>query len=52
MASPRVGLDLKDAMDQDPVLEAIIIWGEENERFEGTATKLLSVLTKIAKKSA
>jgi hypothetical protein len=46
----RLDWDLKDAMDQDPVLEAVVVWSEKKERFEGTPTKLLEVLSKTAKK--
>lgn len=46
----RLDLELKDAMDQDPVLEAVVIWIRENPRFEGTQTKLLGELSKIGKK--
>jgi hypothetical protein len=46
----RLDLEVKDAMDQDPVFEAIVIWIRQNPRFEGTQTKLLGELSKIAKK--
>ncbi len=46
----RLEWDLKDAMDQDPVLEAVVIWSEKNRSLETTQTKLLQELTKTAKK--
>lgn len=46
----RLDLELSAAMDQEPVLEAAVIWMNQNPRFEGTQTKLLEELGKIAKK--
>ncbi len=46
----RLDLEVKDAIEQEPVLEAILIWLSSNRRFEGTSTKLLDELRKTAKK--
>ena len=39
----RTDLDVKDAMDQEPVLEALLIWlnEAENQSYDGNCTKLL-----------
>ena len=46
----RLDLELKDAVDQEPLLEAIMIWISSNHRFEGTSTKFLRELRKTARK--
>ncbi len=46
----RLNLEVKDAVDQEPVLEAILIWLGINRRYEGTSTKFLQELRKTARK--
>ena len=46
----RVDIEVYEAIEKDPLFEAIVIWINEKKSFDGRSTKLLLELNKTAKK--